>query len=68
MWVDIFISSSVFVTVSDWRKMKKLTFSMHDFGMFDGELSAHEYEFFWKHTGAFKRLMKDEVSMSLFVL
>ena len=43
--------------------MKKLTFSTQDFGMFDAELTGLEYEFFMKHTGAFKRMMQDEVSI-----
>lgn len=41
--------------------MKKVAFSSHDFGMFDGEFNGYDYEFFFKHTGAFKRFLKDEV-------
>ena len=39
----------------------RVPISNNDFGLFDAELNNYEYEYFFKHIGAFKRFMQEEV-------
>jgi hypothetical protein len=41
--------------------MRDIVLSLADFDLFDQDLSPSDYEFFKKHTGAFKRMLEDQV-------
>lgn len=65
--VNTDLSEGPHITVRD-KMPRQVSIRATDFDLFDQDLSPSDYEFFKKHTGAFKRMLEDQVRAILAIL